>query len=256
MSKILIIAVCVIAIVVVVFILLDGSFMLKQYKKAWKEDENTNKNDLMKIIDFAIGASSSHNMQPWLVKLADDSTMMLFADTSKELPVVDGDKNQMLMSQGAFIAKFVQGAKKYGYDVKIEYSNLAMDDELPLIATMQITKNGVPIVDTISSSTMVANQTDEISDLQQDIIRLLDGYSDFSHDYIQSGADFDKLQKMLLEGTIIESKNVDATNELLSIFRWTEWDKNKYRYGLSITSLPAMLKPFVQPIMKVSSKKH
>ncbi len=77
---------------------------------------------------------------------------------------------------------------------------------------------------------------------------------DFKFQLIENGDEFNSLQAMLLEGTIIESRDIPATSELLDIFRWTEWQKNEYRYGLSINSMPWFIKPFVQPIMKASSK--
>lgn len=56
----------------------------------------------------------------------------------------------------------------------------------------------------------------------------------------------------MLEGTIIESKNEASTKELLDVFRFAEWQKNKYRYGLSLNTLPGIIKPFIQPMMKSS----
>ena len=73
-------------------------------------------------------------------------------------------------------------------------------------------------------------------------------------EYIGEGEELTELKTMLLEGTVIESRDEDAMVEMVDIFRWTEWQKNEYRYGLSLNTLPGIAKPFIQPIMSWTSK--
>ena len=69
-----------------------------------------------------------------------------------------------------------------------------------------------------------------------------------------SGGDVEAFKELLLEGTEIESRNKGAMEELLSVFRFTQWDKNKYAYGLTLTDIPSLLSPFIQPIVKYTSR--
>ncbi len=98
----------------------------------------TKDNDMYTIINYAIGAASGHNMQPWLIKITDDNIVQLYADMNKTLPVIDKDNYQLLMSQGTFIGKFVEGAQRLGYETDVDYANINLDDEMPLIAAMKI----------------------------------------------------------------------------------------------------------------------
>lgn len=243
-----------IVVLILSFVLLDGSFLAKKYQSVWSDryiDEL--ENDQSKIIASAVRAASSHNTQPWLVKSISTDTIELYADMSKALPVVDGDNKQLLMSQGTFIESFKSGAARYGYTVNIEYNAPDLSQSTPLVTTIKmIKKDDAYTVDAVSSSTFTPYQVDN-TDIEGTIDACIRKYDKFSYTIVDSEKEVEKLQEYLLEGTVIESKHEAATRELLDVFRWTEWEKNEYRCGLSLTSMPTLLKPFVQPIMKFSS---
>lgn len=253
MKKIMYIIVIPVIVIILAFVLLDGSFKTKKYNSIYSESYiESLDNDMEKIIAFAISAPSGHNMQPWLVKAIDDNTIELYADMNKQLPVIDADHKQLLMSQGTFIQKFAQGAGEYGYSVSIDYKEVDLESQLPMIAEVKIEKTEDVTVDTISASTVTADKA-EATDILKSIDSVMSDYN-LGYEYIDSGDEFVELQNMLLLGTIAESEDVAATEELLSVFRWTEYQKNEWRYGLSLNSMPDILKPFIQPIMKVASK--
>jgi hypothetical protein len=52
------------------------------------------------VVSLATRAPSIHNSQPWQWRLA-DSSMHLFADTSRLLPATDPDGRDLLLSCGA-----------------------------------------------------------------------------------------------------------------------------------------------------------
>jgi len=255
MKKIMSIVLIILAVVITPFIALDGSFLPKKYNgKLNDEKEESIENDVYRILNYAIGASSSHNMQPWLVKVIDDNTVELYADMDKQLQVIDSNNKQLLMSQGTFIEKFKQGAMIYGYDTEWEYAQIDLSNDEPLIATANLIKVSDLEVDTVSSSTVNANGIYTDDDLDKVLNDSMNDYYGFDYEHISLDKEMESLQSVLLQATIIESRDKAAMDELLKIFRWTEWDKNEYRYGLSLNSLPSLLKPFVQPIMKLSSK--
>jgi len=245
----------VLVVIVLAFVLIDGSFMPKKYNQVYKESYiNSLGTDIEKILAYALCAPSGHNMQPWLISILDENTIELHADMDKQLSVIDADHNQLLMSQGTFIQKFVEGAERYGYAVNVEYADTDLSSQMPLIALLKIIKVRDVSADTISSSTSVVDTGENNVDIFKSIDNILANYSNLTYEYIDEGDEFIKLQNMLLCGTIAESKDTAATEELLSVFRWTEYQKNEYRYGLSLNSMPSIIKPFLQPILKLTSK--
>ena len=243
-------------IAILVFISLDGTFLARKYDSVWSDKYIGGlENEQSKMIAYGIRAASSHNTQPWLVKYISSDTIELYADMDKALHVVDGDYKQLLMSQGAFIESYKLGAFKYGYEADIIYSIPNFDEKMPLIATIKVREEAnMGIVDAISSSTYDVAYPEGDTDLKKTLDECIAEFPGFNYTIVESGPDVEKLEGFLLEGTIIESKDEAAAKELLDVFRWTEWQKNDYRYGLSLNTMPGLLKPFIQPIMQSSSK--
>lgn len=243
------------AIAIFSFIGLDGTFLTKKYDSVWSDQYIRGlENDQSRMIAYGIRAASSHNSQPWLVKIISADTIELYADMEKALHAVDGNFKQLLMSQGTFIESYKQGALKYGYGVDVSYSDPNFDEKIPLIATIKVHKEANPgTVDAITSATYDAVNSGRDTDLKKTLDKCFAAYPGFNYKIIESNSDVEKLEGILLEGTIIESKDEAATKELIDVFRWTEWEKNEYRYGLSLNTMSGILKPFIQPIMKFSS---
>lgn len=254
-NKVMIIIGCFLLAVILVFVSLDGTFLSRKYDSVWSDSYIEQlENDQTKMIAYGIRAASSHNTQPWLVRQIDSNTIELYADMDKALEIVDGDYKQLLMSQGTFIERYTEAASQYGCDVEITYNELALSDKMPLIATIKVHQTGDAVIaDIVSSSTYSSGKSDSGVDFAKTLDRCIAEYPSFSYEIIETDTDVEKLKGMLLEGTIIESKDETATKELLDVFRWTEWEKNEYRYGLSLNTLPGIIKPFIQPIMKFSS---
>ena len=242
-------------VVILVFIGLDGTFLGKKYNSVWsgKYIEGL-ENDQSKMIAYGIRAASRHNMQPWLVKPLNADTIELYADMDKALQVVDGDYKQFLLSQGTFLESYKMGALQHGYGVDISYNEPDFNEERPLIATVNVYKEDARnTVDAISSCTYGSEKIHENTDLGKTLDDCIAEFPGFKYSIIETNPEVDKLENLLLEATVIESKDEAATKELLDVFRWTEWQKNEYRYGLSLNSMSGALKPFIQPIMKASS---
>lgn len=241
----------VVAFLLIGFIVVDGTFLPQKYANIWDESD-VNKSTQEILIKEGMKAASSHNMQPWKIKILGDSEIELYMDFSKKLEVIDKEFNQMLISQGTFIDLYAQKAKELGYTAVVELHEPDFAHELPLVATIKIEKiSEVAIVDAISASSMSALNTISRVNLEQTLEKINNEQA-LSIELI-SGEDIVALKELLMEGTKIESKNQDAMEELLSVFRFTQWDKNKYAYGLSLTDVPSLLSPFIQPIVKYTT---
>lgn len=238
--------------VILVFVSLDGTFLAQKYSSVWSNKYiNKLEDDQSKLIAYGIRAASSHNSQPWLVELVNSNTIKLYADMTKALNVVDADYEQLLMSQGTFIESYKQAAINFGYEVSVTYNDVNFDEQRPLIATIELNKkSNMNNEDVVSRSTYDAVYSEKYISLTKTLDASISEYPGIKYTIIESSSDVEKLESVLLEATIIESKDEAATKELLDVFRWTEWEKNEHRYGLSINALPGMIKPFIQPIMK------
>ena len=80
------------------------------------------------FLNYAILAPSSHNTQPWLFKIADNS-VELYADRTRALPVVDPEDRELTISCGAALYHLLLTIRHFGYEYKLEV--------LPLIPISQ-----------------------------------------------------------------------------------------------------------------------
>ena len=78
-NKIMMIIGSLLLISLLVFISLDGTFLTKKYDSVWSDKYIEGlENDQLKMIAYGIRAASSHNTQPWLVKLISTETQINF----------------------------------------------------------------------------------------------------------------------------------------------------------------------------------
>ena len=77
------------------------------------------------ILYYASLAPSTHNTQPWTVRLLDSRTWIIEADQSRSLPAVDPDNRELLLSLGAFAENLAVAAGASG--LQAEFEVLARD---------------------------------------------------------------------------------------------------------------------------------
>jgi nitroreductase len=71
------------------------------------------------ILNYAVLAPSSHNTQPWLLRLSDDG-VDLFADRTRALPVVDPLDRELVISCGAAIGMARIALRAFGFEGEVE----------------------------------------------------------------------------------------------------------------------------------------
>ena len=77
------------------------------------------KSDIYKVLYYASLAGSSHNSQPWKVVVTGNQSIRLYADTTRELPVVDPDRRELYISLGAFLENLTLAAGSLGYETNV-----------------------------------------------------------------------------------------------------------------------------------------
>jgi iron-sulfur cluster repair protein YtfE (RIC family) len=84
---------------------------------------------LIFLLRYAALAPSSHNSQPWIVRPAGDD-VLVYADRSRALPVVDPDDRELLMSCGAFVHHLRASIVHYGFEPVVELFPTPADSDL------------------------------------------------------------------------------------------------------------------------------
>lgn len=245
--------ICLSAVVIIILAMAswDGAFMKTKYNIAddgYDIEKNIMSEGEFQLIRGGITSSSSHNMQPWKIKILDENTFTLYADMEKTLPVIDPENKQLLMSLGTFIGSVKETAKELGLDLHVEYAPIDTSKKQNQIATFQIVGALENQIDAMTSATQGVKkeapklEKEKISDLMEITLK---GYQ------IQWVKEEKKslFQEYLLKGTKIEASNQKAMEELLHIFRFTKWSKNHYRYGLSLNTMSPTLRMFVEPLV-------
>jgi hypothetical protein len=107
-------------------------------------------------------APSSHNTQPWLFKIVDNS-IELYADRTRALPVVDPEARELTISCGAALYHLIVTIKYFGFEYRLEVlpailanqdkhdevdggRNSSDDDLLARVVVEGMSENGVPLV--------------------------------------------------------------------------------------------------------------
>lgn len=87
------------------------------------------------LVHYAVLAPSGHNTQPWLFDVA-DGALMLYADRSRALPVVDPADRELTMSCGASLLYLRLALRHYGYAGEVE--TLPDPDDPDLLARVRL----------------------------------------------------------------------------------------------------------------------
>lgn len=85
---------------------------------------NGQNSDFLKMVEYGIKAPSGHNTQPWKFKV-NDSSIEVYPDFEKELPVADGNHRELFISLGCAVENICIAANEFGYryELKIENRN-------------------------------------------------------------------------------------------------------------------------------------
>ncbi len=74
---------------------------------------------LRAVLKYAVLAPSGHNTQPWLFRICEDA-IVLYADLSRALPVVDPNDRELIMSCGAALFYLRAAIRHFGYEEEVE----------------------------------------------------------------------------------------------------------------------------------------
>lgn len=109
------------------------------YSRNNMKDIQNDKHELYQILYYASLAGSSHNSQPWKAEVYGEDSILVFADTTRKLKVVDSTSRELYISIGAFIENLNIAATCYGYKTDIKINKLLFGSSSP-VASVALSK--------------------------------------------------------------------------------------------------------------------
>jgi hypothetical protein len=193
------------------------------------------KSDIYKVLYYASLAGSSHNSQPWKVVVSGNRLIRLYADTTRELSVVDPDRRELYISLGAFIENLSLSAGSLGYGSNVTFN----DKSSKLIAEIQLYKTvptgfDLSLIERrmtlripFSKSPLKVNDVNRIITPDPQKIRYYSGTSEEGH-YIA-----DKTMSAYTQ----QAYNKAAQTELAKWMRFSDNDVKEKRDGLTTAGM-------------------
>jgi hypothetical protein len=228
----------------------------------------------MQVVAHGILAANSHNMQPWRIELdeVDTTSFQLFTDGERLTPEVDPYARQITISEGTFLEYTVVAAQKLGYQCDIELfprgeydaegtpASMAekpvakvrvqgpgaapesggagtIASEPPASGAVSEQSTGMDLLyDCLFLPDTVRTAYEDTPLTEEQVARLTEWTPDPSVDIVlfQGAEDRKYLGELAIQGATVEGGISRINEESNALFRGTEYQKNKYRYGFSL----------------------
>jgi len=122
-----------------------------------------------------------------------------------------------------------------------------------LRATLTLQKNfELQYIDTTAGSSLQLDKYGKVN-IHSVLKRTSDEFNLLEFEYVYTKDKVLKIQKSLLEAAVIETKTDSVMEELRNNFRWTDWEKNKYRDGFTINNQPWYIRTFTRTNYEIDS---
>ncbi|MGL4368200.1 MAG: Acg family FMN-binding oxidoreductase [Spirochaetota bacterium] len=193
--------------------------------------------NVRRILDLAVLAPSGHNTQPWTVRLLSSEKMIIGTDKTRQLPKVDPQNRECILSIGAFIENLTIAAGIYGYAVSIKVTaGSPFDEEITEIILTKDKKKGSDPSHIISRRTVRKGYlSKEISGGDFRYISQNSPESIFLASPSSSQGKY--LADATIEANILQAQRNDAQEELSRWIRFSNADARRFRNGLTTESM-------------------
>lgn len=229
---------------------ISGGFMKQHYLEPWSKEYAAQYDDArIRLAAGGILAASGHNMQPWIIRLdpSDPTVFHLYADSKRMTKEVDPYARQMMISQGTFLEYVAVAGKKEGWDTRIELfpdgeydeNDLAHSmDTLPVakITLVKAQPQEIPLYGAmyLPDTNREPYRAEGLSVSQVSALESLSDAAGISIQVYQEQAELSKIGQYALKSAEIEAGVSRIMEESGAIFRASEYQKNRYRYGFSV----------------------
>ncbi|MDA1188300.1 MAG: nitroreductase family protein [Chloroflexi bacterium] len=204
---------------------------------AWRIDEskypkNGSPADRLRfLLRYAVLAPSGHNSQPWMFRLSGDA-VELHADTRRELPIVDPDNRELVISCGAALSFLRIAMRRFGHEPVTEL--LPDSNNANFLARIRLGEEAVvPEEDTALFQAITKRRTNRQSydvrpipfDLYAALQEAAQTENAWLH-FVPSGREREQVGEMTEQGGIALASNPKFRRELASWIR-TNWSRAK-----------------------------
>ncbi len=203
------------------------------------------------LLRYAILAPSGHNTQPWKFSV-ERRTIAVYADLSRQLPVVDPDNREMYISIGCALANLFIAAEHFHLGYKLEY--FPEGDEPVAVTEFSTEEPGEPEFDDKLFASITLRHTNrneyETRTINERSLQKLKESADedgFCLVLIKERQIKSEVAELIARGDVIQMNNRAFRMELASWMRhnWTKSGDGIPGYAFSIPTALSFLSPFI-----------
>lgn len=193
--------------------------------------------DIERILYYASLAGSTHNTQPWIVDMLSDTLLLVRADFSRKLHVVDPTTRGIYISLGAFIENFCIASEYYGYAPRVYLTANSSKDNLVAEISLKPQERVLHKISKLETraTLRVPFKTDTI---RGEHIRAISGGDTASiHFFPLQSEDGQYLSATNIEAYTQQANREDAKQELASWIRFSNKQVRAQRDGLTTSGM-------------------
>ena len=205
----------------------------------------------IEILYLASLAPSSHNTQPWVVRIVEPQHWIIGSDKDRRLPAVDPENRELLLSLGAFLENLVLAAGTFGF--RVDISLLARTPQYQEVIDLRLPKDRIqsyPLERIRKRRTVRSGYLNE--PLKPEDLKFITGHDDRACALMPSASGgfprhafffpYDTPQARFLSAGTIEANRSQVSREapqaeLADWIRWSGKEGRRHRDGLTPESM-------------------
>lgn len=198
----------------------------------------------LRMAAWARLAPSSHNLQPWRLRLDGADALRLFVDPQRLHPATDPHYRQVTISQGTFLELFTMAARAVGMEAEVTlfpdglFTGPQDMDRRPVarIALREAPDRPPPplfaAVRRRRSSKVVYTGRAIAPESRRVLAAAIADIDGVAAGFVDRGAAMERLRVLVLEGARAEMTDPEALEELARVMRLTPHDVLAHRDGI------------------------
>lgn len=190
------------------------------------------------ILGYASLALSSHNTQPWRVKIVSESEFIIQSDSTRWLPKVDPDNRELLLSIGTFRENLDQAALAFGFEAQTEVLATNLKDmdilKVKLVKCPPQKDNRLELMKTRATNRKPYKKKDLLPSHIEELKKLLLDHLDY---FSRESKEGEWIAKNLIDANRKQAFDDEKQKELAEWLRFSRSDASKRGDGLTAEML-------------------
>lgn len=197
-----------------------------------------------RLISWASLAPSSHNLQPWRIRLVGSDRLVLFADPTRVHGATDPYMRQITISQGTFLELMDMAALAMGYRLDVAEFPDGVYQTLPdlmqrPVAVIQVHKSPSEVPPALFVSVRQRRTSRELftargisGTAKQALANAVGAGDGLTAGYLDRGPAMERVRALIIEGMRREMRDPRSLNELAELMRLGSADVLTHRDGI------------------------